>query len=84
MCLQVFIEYFIGVYTQAVVSSQIIYNIRTSEETSWWSYLAFVGISVLILFSHHKNYLTAWLFTAKFRFMMIGVIYKKIHSLSLN
>ncbi len=77
-------QHFAGAYTQAMISSQIIYNIRTQEDTSWWLFAAFVAISVLIILHMHKHSSIALIAVTKFRFMMMGVIYKKIHSLSLN
>jgi len=58
-------------------------NLESSMGIGSW-FILFLISNVLVLISGHWYYHLGFLFALKIKNMLIGVIYKKIHSLTLN
>ena len=72
-----------GRFLQAYISEQLIRNIRLSETPYLW-FSVFIIMSLMLICILHWSWHLGYIFGMKVQFMFIGVIYKKIHSLSLN
>ena len=70
-------------FCNVYVSELLIHCIRLEEEsTNLFFTFTIISIAELIVFTWTKH--LGCLFGSRLRFMLTGVIYKKIHSLSLN